>query len=79
MEYLVRIAGGVPDLARVQRELAALDPACVLDFDAGAAAMRVSTWATLDEVHGCLSAAGLSTAGAPELQPSVCCGGCSFG
>ena len=70
----------MPDLDRIGRELAALDPAALLDFDASGPAVRISTWATAHELL-----AGLHGAGNParpgDLQqpPSVWCGGCSFG
>ncbi|HET8819206.1 MAG TPA: hypothetical protein VFM73_06650 [Xanthomonadaceae bacterium] len=80
MEYVLRTAGAVPDLDLVERELAALDPAALLDLDPGGPAVRISTWATARELLDCLHAAGVEAqAGDLELQPSVCCGGCSFG
>ena len=80
MEYLLRIAGDAPDLDRIGRELSALDPSLVLDFDPRGRALRLSTSATADELLGGLRAAGVAArAGDLERQPSVCCGGCSFG
>ena len=80
MEHVFRIAGSVPDLDRIGRELAALDPAALLDFDASGPAVRISTWATAHELLACLNGAGIpARPGDLEQQPSVCCGGCSFG
>lgn len=80
MEYVFRIAGSVPDLDRIGRELAALDPAALLDFDASGPAVRISTSATERELLASLRAAGIDARGEDLVrQPSVCCGGCSFG
>ena len=80
MEYVFRTAGAAPDLEGIGRELAALDPAAVLDFDASGPAVRISTWVTQRELLDCLRAAGVDLApGDLEQLPSVCCGGCSFG
>ncbi|HET8818590.1 MAG TPA: hypothetical protein VFM73_03520 [Xanthomonadaceae bacterium] len=80
MEYVFRTAGPVPDIDLIERELAALDPAALLDFDASGPAVRISTWATVRELLECLHAVGVAAnADDLELQPSVCCGGCSFG
>ena len=80
MEYVFRTAGAAPDLERMGRELAALDPAAVLDFDASGPAVRISTSATERELLASLRAAGLDARGEDLVrQPSVCCGGCSFG
>ena len=80
MEYVFRTAGAVPDMDLIERELAALDPAALLDLDPGGPAVRISTWATVRELLECLHAAGVAAnADDLELQPSVCCGGCSFG
>ena len=80
MEYVFRTAGPVPDLDLIERELAALDPAALLDLDSSGSAVRISTWATARELLACLQAAGIvADPGSLEQQPSVCCGGCSFG
>ena len=80
MEYTFRIAGQAPGLELIERELAALDPAALLDLDTSGPAVRISTWATARELLACLRAAGVAAnPGDLEPQPSVCCGGCSFG
>ena len=80
MEYVFRTAGPVPDLDQIERELAALDPAALLDLDSSGSAVRISTWLTQLELLGCLRAAGVDIPpGDLEQVPSVCCGGCSFG
>ena len=80
MEFVFRIAGSVPDLDRIGPELAALDPAALLDFDASGPAVRISTSATERELLASLRAAGIDARGEDLVrQPSVCCGGCSFG
>lgn len=80
MEYTFRIAGQAPGLELIERELAALDPAALLDLDSSGPAVRISTCVTQQELLGCLRAAGVDIAsGDLEQVPSVCCGGCSFG
>lgn len=80
MEYTFRTAGPAPELDLIERELAALDPAALLDLDSSGSAVRISTWVTQRELLDCLRAAGVDIApGALEPLPSVCCGGCSFG
>ena len=80
MEYVFRTANPVPGLDLIERELAALDPDAVLDFDASGPAVRISTWAAQRELLECLRAAGVDADPADlEQLPSVCCGGCSFG
>ncbi len=77
MEFAFRTTGRAPDLAAIEREIAALDPAVLLDFDASENTVRISTSATDGELLACLRRAGLS-ADADDVTrlPSVCCGGC---
>ena len=43
MEYTIRTAGPAPELDLIERELAALDPAALLDLDSSGSAVRIST------------------------------------
>lgn len=77
MEFSLRIAGRVPDLVAVGRELAAVDPSALFDLAAGGRAVRISTLATEQELLDCLRAAGVDAATDDITRlPSVCCGGC---
>ena len=77
MEFALRTTGRAPDLAAIEREIAALDPAVLLDFDASGSTIRISTSATDAELLACLQRAGVQ-ADADDVTrlPSVCCGGC---
>lgn len=77
MEFSLRIAGRVPDLVAVGRELATVDPSALFDLAAGGRAVRISTLATEQELLDCLRAAGVDAATDDITRlPSVCCGGC---
>ena len=78
MEFHVRIDQAPIDLAAVEARLLALDPAALVDLDHASARLRVSTLAQLQELADVLAAAGHPVGQDDiELQPSVCCGGCS--
>lgn len=78
MEFHVRIANVPLDLDALETRLLALDPAALVDLDSASAKLRVSTLAQLQELADALAAAGHPVALRDiELQPSVCCGGCS--
>jgi len=77
MEFSLRIAGRVPDLVAIGRELAAVDPSVLFDLAANGQSVRISTVATAQELLDCLHAAGVDAAIDDIAQlPSVCCGGC---
>ena len=78
MEFSLRTNGAPPDLAGLERQLLMLDPAALLDLDAGGRTVRISTAATGDELLACLHVAGMAADAADLVQlPSACCGGCS--
>ena len=78
MEFSLRTIGAPPDLAAIERQLVALDPAALVDLDAGGTTVRISTAATGSELLACLRRAGAAADANDLVQlPSVCCGGCS--
>lgn len=77
MEFALRTTGSAPDLAAIEREIAAFDPAVLLDVDASGRTVRISTSASDGELLACLRRAGLAvTTDDVTRLPSVCCGGC---
>ena len=77
MEFLYRITDQAPDLNALERAIANLDPAVVLDTDVSGNAIRISTSLTEQSLLACLRLAGVpATLQDIEQQPSVCCGGC---
>ena len=77
MEFALRTTGHAPDLAAIEREIAELDPAVLLDLDASGRTVRISTSASNDELLACLQRAGIAAGPDDVIQlPSVCCGGC---
>ncbi|AKC86365.1 hypothetical protein [Pseudoxanthomonas suwonensis] len=78
MEFHIRIAGPRVEVEAIKRRLLDLDPAGLVDLDADSGVLRVSTLAQPAELAGVLAAVGHPVAQRDiELQPSVCCGGCS--
>ena len=77
MQFALRTTGAAPDLAAMEHELAALDPAVLLDFDDAGRTVRISTSATAGEILAGVRKAGIA-ANADDLVllPSECCGGC---
>ncbi len=77
MQFNIPLDTGRIDIAALERQLQALDPAALADLDALNGRLRIST--SLDE-HDI--AASLSGIGHPvdaaniEREPSTCCGGC---
>ena len=68
---------GPADLARVDRALAALDPAALCDFDMATCTIRIQTAATHSEVLTGLRGEGVAASPSTLFQlPSECCGGC---
>lgn len=67
----------MPDMAAIERAIAELDPAALLDFDVRASMVRISSVATETELLACLQQAGVGAeAGQFVRLPSECCGGC---
>lgn len=77
MEYIIHLADAPIDLAAIERHLLDLDPAIVMDHDAGTGALRCATSAMEAELLRAFADAGYRVApDAAERLPSVCCGGC---
>ena len=77
MQFALRTAGAAPDVTAIERELAALDPAVLLDFDPGRHTVRISTSATPGELLAGVQRAGIAANADDLVQlPSECCGGC---
>ena len=78
MEYAFELPCALPDLSPLDRAIVGLDPAAIVDVDAGGRTLRMATVLTRDELLSCLQAAGLPAEPSRLRQlPSVCCGGCS--
>ncbi|NDK37431.1 hypothetical protein DT603_01035 [Pseudoxanthomonas gei] len=76
MQYTLSTQG-TPDIAAIERAIAELDPAMVVDFDQAASALRISSVATEAELLACLRQAGVGGAQDQLVRvPSECCGGC---
>ena len=78
MEYAFELPCAMPDLSPLDRAIVGLDPAALVDVDAGGRTLRMATVLTRDELLSCMQEAGLQ-ADAERLRqlPSMCCGGCS--
>jgi hypothetical protein len=77
MEFAFESPWPMPDVAPLDRALAALDPAALVDLDASGCTIRMATVLTRMELLSCLEAAGLPPEPSRLRQlPSVCCGGC---
>ncbi|QNP40429.1 hypothetical protein [Lysobacter solisilvae (ex Woo and Kim 2020)] len=77
MEFRYHVPSHPFDLPAIERAIAALDPAAVLDADAPARIVRISTSLDDEQLLACLRQAGIPvTAAEIERLPSVCCGGC---
>ena len=78
MEYAFELPCAMPDLSPLDRAIIGLDPAALVDVDAGGHTLRVATVLTRDELLSCLGESGLPAESSRLRQlPSVCCGGCS--
>lgn len=78
MEYAIRLEDAPVDLGAIERRLLEIDPAAVVDLDAGSGLLRCSTVALEAELVLALAHAGCNVAPADVARlPSVCCGGCS--
>jgi hypothetical protein len=77
-EFAFQSPQAMPDLAALDRAIAGLDPAALVDLDADGRTIRMATVLTRTELLACLAGAGLPADDARLRQlPSVCCGGCS--
>lgn len=78
MEFHYHRLGHAPDLSSIERAIAELDPAVLLDLDASGRIVRISTTLGDHDLIDCLRRAGAQVV-AEDLErlPSVCCGGCS--
>ena len=78
MEYLIHLGEVPTDLAAIEQQLLEIDPAALIDHDPATGTLRCSTCALEVELRPALARAGHRLAlDAIQLQPSVCCGGCS--
>ena len=72
------ITRSTPDMATIERAVSELDPAALLDFDAHASIVRISSVATETELLACLQQADVGVEAEQLVRlPSECCGGCS--
>ncbi len=77
MQFVIQSLPTVPDVGRIEEALIGLDPSAMVDFDASASALRVSTVLEPASVVDALGAAGLAVEpAAVQRKPSECCGGC---
>lgn len=77
MEFAFESLIPIPGLPALDRAIIGLDPAAIVDVDAGGRTLRMATVLTRDELLSCLREAGLPADTSRLRQlPSVCCGGC---
>jgi hypothetical protein len=78
MEFVFESPIAVTDPSSLERAIADLDPAALVDVDADGRGIRMATVLTRAELLACLEQAGMP-ADESRLRPlpSVCCGGCS--
>lgn len=78
MEFHVHLEAAGIDAAEIERRLQDIDPAGIADVDAASGQLRLSANLSSGEVVSLLQAAGYKVDPSQvEIQPSVCCGGCS--
>jgi hypothetical protein len=78
VEYAFELPCALPDPSPLDRAIIGLDPAAIVDVDAGGRTLRMATVLSRDELLSCLREAGLPAETSRLRQlPSVCCGGCS--
>ncbi|MCK9490150.1 MAG: hypothetical protein M0Q42_12315 [Xanthomonadales bacterium] len=67
-----------PDLTALGAVLQRADPAALVDFQADTGRLRIATWLEAADIVEAFGDIDHPLAVADiELQPSVCCGGCS--
>lgn len=77
MQFSLNTQSRHVDPLAIERGLLALDPAALMDMDAGSHTVRISTSATRNELLAFLGPMGLADNPADLVQlPSECCGGC---
>ncbi|HEY4555496.1 MAG TPA: hypothetical protein VIG68_03555 [Lysobacter sp.] len=77
MQYRIPAAPAEADVSTIESALTAADPAAVVDYDAHAGAVRVSTQLPGADVLALVRGAGLTIDAADIIRiPSECCGGC---
>jgi hypothetical protein len=78
MEFHVTLTHVPPDTAALETAFRLVDPAAVVDLDPTGRTLRIAAAVNTADVRIVLALAGCDV---PleriELQPSVCCGGCS--
>lgn len=78
MEYHVTLFLEPARLDAVRSVLTAADPAALIEVASDARTLMLSTTLRPHELAGVFATGGVAVnAGAFDLQPSVCCGGCS--
>ena len=78
MEYHLRPAAPLGDISGLRDAVCAMDPSALVDTATDGLVLRISAALGAEELARALRRGGLvATAGDLELQPSVCCGGCS--
>jgi hypothetical protein len=78
VEYAFELPCALPDPSPLDRAIIGLDPAAIVDVDAGGRTLRMATVLSRDELLSCLREVGLPAETSRLRQlPSVCCGGCS--
>ena len=77
MQFRVAMHAGDVDLSVVERELHAVDPAAVVDFDGAGDQLRVSTFMSVFDLIAVADRAGYPVT-RDQVVPmkSECCGGC---
>lgn len=77
MEFHVQIVDALPDLEAVREAITLIDPAAVVDTDAGGGKLRVAAAFDALELRAALVRSGQGPwLGEIRQQPSLCCGGC---
>jgi len=78
MEFHIRMAATLPELAVIDEAIRSLDPAALVDIDESGALVRVATSLRAGELVSVINRVGHPIADTQVTQlPSVCCGGCS--
>ncbi len=77
MQFNVPLSAAAIDPAAIEARLQTLDPAALVDTDAGNHALRISTSLSEREIASLLADAGHPVDPARiAREPSICCGGC---
>jgi len=77
MEFHIARDPRMPDIGVIEGAILDQDPAALVDLDAAAGTLRLSTWLESRQLLEVLEGAGWTLQpDRIEQQPSVCCGGC---